>query len=71
MRLREVNLKLNPSKCEFAKSKLPVLGHEVNQEVTQPNQRKVKVVMNFPILTSIINVQELCEKVFTHCHSTI
>jgi hypothetical protein len=30
MRLREINLVLNPSKCEFAKSKLVFLGHEVN-----------------------------------------
>jgi hypothetical protein len=57
MKLREVNLKLNPNKCEFARFKLAFLGHEVNQERTQPNQRKVKVVMNFPILTSIINAQ--------------
>jgi hypothetical protein len=57
MRLREVNLKLNPSKCEFAKSKLAFLGHEVNREVTQPNQRKIKVVTNFPILISIINIR--------------
>jgi hypothetical protein len=58
MRLREIILKLNPSKCEFAKSKLAFLGHEVNQEGTQPNQRKVKVVMNFLVLTFVINVQE-------------
>jgi hypothetical protein len=36
MRLKEVNLELNPRKCEFAKSKLNFLGHEVNREGTQP-----------------------------------
>lgn len=56
MRLREVNFTFNPSKCELAKSKLAFLGHEISQEGTQPNQRKVKVVMNFPILTFVINV---------------
>jgi hypothetical protein len=30
MKLREINLKLNPSKYEFAKSMLVFLGHEVN-----------------------------------------
>jgi hypothetical protein len=29
-RLKEINLEFNPSKCEFAKSKLVFLGHEVN-----------------------------------------
>jgi hypothetical protein len=30
MRLKEINLELNPRKCEFAKSKFTFLGHEVN-----------------------------------------
>jgi hypothetical protein len=30
MKLKEINLKLNLSKCEFVKSKLVFLGHEVN-----------------------------------------
>ncbi len=30
MKLREINLKFNPSKCEFAKFKLVFIGHEVN-----------------------------------------
>jgi hypothetical protein len=29
-RLKEINLELNPSKCEFARFKLVFLGHEVN-----------------------------------------
>jgi hypothetical protein len=57
MRLKEVNLKLNLRKCEFAKSKLTFLGHEVNREGTQPYQRKIKVVTNFPIPTFVINMQ--------------
>jgi hypothetical protein len=57
MRLREVNLEFNPRKCEFAKSRLTILGHEVSRKGTQPYQRKIKVVTNFPIPTSTINVQ--------------
>jgi hypothetical protein len=32
MRLRVINLELNPRKCEFAKSKLIFLGHVINRE---------------------------------------
>jgi len=32
IRLKEVNFKLNPSKCEFAKSKLVFLGHEATKK---------------------------------------
>jgi hypothetical protein len=56
MKSREINLKLNPNKCEFAKSKLAFLCHKVNQERTQPNQRKIKTVTNFPIPTTVTNV---------------
>lgn len=56
MWLREVNLKLNPDKCECAKSKLTFLGHEVIQKGTQRDLRKIKVANNFLIPTSVINV---------------
>jgi hypothetical protein len=56
MKLREINFKLNPSKCEFANFKLAFLGHEVNQEGTQSDHRKVQVLMNFCILIFVINV---------------
>ncbi len=56
MRLREVDFKLNPGKCECAKSKLTFLGHEVSQEGTQPDLRKIKVATNFLIPTFVTNV---------------
>ncbi len=34
LRLREVNLKLNPSKCEFAKTSLTFLGYVVSRDNT-------------------------------------
>jgi hypothetical protein len=55
MRLREVNLKLNPNKCEFAKTNLTFLGHVVSQDGTQFNLRKIKAVIEFLILISTIN----------------
>ncbi len=57
LKLREVNLKLNPRKCEFAKISLTFLGHVVNRDSTQPDPQKIKVVIDFPIPTSITNVK--------------
>jgi hypothetical protein len=40
MRLKEVNLKFNPSKCELVNSKLASLGHDISREGTQLDQKK-------------------------------
>jgi hypothetical protein len=40
-RLREVNLKLNPSKCYFATGSVVFLGHVVNKEGTRLDPNKV------------------------------
>ncbi len=34
LKLKEVNLKLNPGKCEFAKISLAFLGHVVSRDGT-------------------------------------
>jgi hypothetical protein len=39
-RLKEVNLKLNPSKCCFVANNITFLGHVVNKEGTKPNLGK-------------------------------
>ncbi len=59
LKLREVNLKLNLGKCEFTKTCVGILGHIVNREGTQPNQRKIKAIIEFPIHTSLTNVRAL------------
>lgn len=56
MKLREVNLKLNPSKCEFVKTSIRFLGHVVNIKGTQSFQRKVKAITKYLIPTSITNI---------------
>jgi hypothetical protein len=56
MKLKEVNLKLNISKCEFAKTNICFLRHIVNKEGTQPDQQKIKVVIKFLVPVSITNV---------------
>jgi hypothetical protein len=51
MIFRVVNLKLNPSKCEFAKSKLAFWGHVVSCEGTQPNpKKKLSLIFQSPLL---------------------
>jgi len=57
MKLREVNLKFNPSKCEFAKTSIRFLGHVVNRKGTQPDQKKVKVMIEYPMPILITNVK--------------
>jgi hypothetical protein len=56
MRLKEVFLKLNPNKCEFAKTGLTFLGHVMSYNGTQLDPRKIKVVTKFPIIY-VINVR--------------
>jgi hypothetical protein len=56
-RLREVNLKLNPSKCCFAAGSIVFLGHVVSKEGTRPDPNKVDAVRKFPVLTTVTNVR--------------
>jgi hypothetical protein len=55
-RLREVNLKLNPSKCCFAAGSIVFLGHVVSKEGTRPDPNKVDAVRKFPVPTTVMNV---------------
>lgn len=48
-RLRKVNLKLNPSKCQFLKMELLYLGHIVSKDGILPDPNKIKVIENYPI----------------------
>jgi hypothetical protein len=56
LQLKEVNLKLNPSKCEFVNSNVTFLKHVVSCDETQLDFKKIKFVTNFPIPTTMINV---------------
>lgn len=48
-RLRKVNLKLNPSKCQFLKKEILYLGHVISSEGILPDPEKVSVLQNYPI----------------------
>lgn len=41
-RLRKVNLKLNPIKCQFLKTELLYLGHVVSSKGVYRTQKKIK-----------------------------
>jgi len=56
-KLREVNLKLNPSKCCFAAKSIVFLGYVVNKEGAKPDPRKVDAVLRFLEPTTITSVR--------------
>ncbi len=56
-RLREVNLKLNPSKCCFAAGSIVFLGHVISKEGTRLDPGKIHAVRQFPAPTAITNVR--------------
>jgi len=56
-RFREVNLKLNPSKCCFATESIVFLGHVVSKLGTKPNPGKIDAVLRFPEPKTVTNVR--------------
>ncbi len=47
-KFREVNLKLNPSKCCFVAKTIIFLGHVVSKEGIQPDLGKIEAMLHFP-----------------------
>jgi hypothetical protein len=56
-RLREINLKLNPSKCCFATKSIVFLGHVVNKEGTKLDPSKIDAVLHFPKPKTVTNAR--------------
>lgn len=56
-KLRNVNLKLNPSKCDFLKKNILYLGHVVSASGILPDPEKTKVVQNYPVPKSTDEVK--------------
>lgn len=48
-RLRQVNLKLNPRKCNFLKKDILYLGHVITSEGVLPDPEKISALSNWPI----------------------
>ena len=47
-KLREANLKLKASKCNFAKESTAFLGHIVNRDGIKPNNDSLSAVQDYP-----------------------
>lgn len=47
-RIRNVNLKLNPEKCDFLKQELLYLGHVVSGDGVLPDPEKIECIKNYP-----------------------
>lgn len=47
-RLRQVNLKLNPQKCEFLRKEMLYLGHVISAAGISPDPEKVECVRQYP-----------------------
>ena len=47
-RLRQVNLKLNYSKCKFFETEIVLFGHTITQGIIKMNQDKLQTIKNWP-----------------------
>ena len=56
-RLREANLRLGPHKYTLAKSSVTFLGHQVSEEVLQPDTRMLDSIRKIPIPTTVTQVR--------------
>lgn len=56
-RIREVGLKLKPTKCHFARAELEYLGHLITRDGNKTNPRLVSAVKEFPCPTNLNEVR--------------
>ena len=56
-RLRNSNLKLKSSKCNFARTSINYLGHIISQHGIQMDPEKIKAVKDFPVPKKIKQLQ--------------
>ena len=47
-KLKEVGVKLNPSKCQLGQSEVPFLGHVISAAGVATDSSKIRAVMDFP-----------------------
>ena len=58
IKFKKYNLKLQLDKCGFLKKKVQYLGHVLNKDGLEEDQRKIKAVKNFPIPKNVKNIRE-------------
>ena len=57
-KLREVNLKLKPSKCRFVRQSVEFLRHILTPKGLQPNLKQVAAVQEFPVPQNVSEVRQ-------------
>ena len=57
-RLQEAGLKLKPAKCQFFQHKVEFLGHIVSRNGIQADPRKIEMVVNWPMPTTMKEIQQ-------------
>ena len=57
VRLRQVNVKLKPSKCQLLRDTIHFLGHVVNREGVSTDPEKVSAVREWPIPRTVTDVR--------------
>ena len=55
-KLSAARLRLEPSKCEFFKSKITYLGHIVSKDGIETEKKKITAIQEWPILRTVTNV---------------
>ena len=56
-RFRLANLKINPTKCEFFRTRVPFLGHIISKNGLEADPDKIAAVKKFPIPTNPTEVK--------------
>lgn len=72
-RLRNVNVKLKPKKCNFMLKNVKYLGHIITQHEVLPDPAKIHKIQNFPIqkkfkrCTFVFGLGKLVQKIYSKC----
>ena len=56
-KLREVGLKLKPSKCELFKTSLLYLGHMVSEDGIRMDPKKIEAILQWPVPLTVTDVR--------------
>jgi hypothetical protein len=58
--LRTHQLKLQPDKCEFLRTEVNYLGHQITESGVKPDTQKVAVIEQFPTPTNAKSLKTFC-----------
>jgi len=59
-RLRTFQLKLQPDKCEFLRTEVSYLGHQITEVGVRPDPQKVAAIEQFPTPTDAKSLKTFC-----------